>query len=53
MEIKDKQPGIDATPPAPAVQHAEPQAGGSYIRDLATGAISKVGAEPADQRNQE
>ena len=30
----------------PAVQHAEPQRGGSYTRNLDTGALEQAPAEP-------
>ena len=37
----------------PAIEHAEPQRGGSYTRNLATGALEQVPAEPAEPTVQE
>jgi hypothetical protein len=37
----------------PAVQHAEPQRGGSYTRNLATGVLEKAPSDPATATAQE
>lgn len=37
----------------PAVQHAEPQRGGSYTRNLATGALEQAPSAPAASTVQE
>ncbi|NGZ86411.1 hypothetical protein [Duganella aceris] len=37
----------------PVVQHAEPQRGGSYTRNLDTGELEQVPAEPAAPISQE
>jgi hypothetical protein len=42
---------VAAVKPADAaIQHAEPQGGGSYVRDMVTGALIRVAGEPAEDQ---
>lgn len=54
MSEYEQQHPAEVPPPAPAaVQHDEPKEGGSYTRDLNTGALVKAEPAPADQPEQE
>jgi hypothetical protein len=54
MNDHEEQSAVSASPPAqPVAQHAEPQQGGSFTRDLDTGALVRNKRIPADQPEQE
>lgn len=52
IDAKTKQEAVAPPAPAPAVQHDEPQAGGSYTRDINTGSLVK-NELPADATTKE
>jgi len=50
---KSKKEALAPAAEVPVVQHAEPQRGGSYTRNLDTGGLEQVPAEPAEPTAQE
>lgn len=53
VSLQKEHARVRTPPAAPVVQHAEPKEGGSYTRDINTGALVKSDHAPVHHHDQE